>query len=67
MSDVKYPDVWVELSDSEANVYAVIAKVSKAIRRQHGNEAAEEFKAEVKSQKSYDEVIQFIMGTVEVS
>lgn len=66
MDDLTYPDIQVELSNSEANVYSVIASVSRQIRRSYGNEAADKFINEAKSQKSYDDVIQYIMGTVEV-
>lgn len=64
--DVKYPDIEVQLSNTESNVYHVITTVSREIRKRYGSEAADEFIEGAKSQPSYGDVIQYIMGTVEV-
>jgi len=41
--------------------------VRKAIRREVGEDEAKAFSTEATQQGSYDEVLQFVMATVEVS
>lgn len=64
MSNVLYPDVTVQLDDG--NAFAIIAKVRKALRRQVGIEEAEAFQTQAARSKSYDELLQLVMATVDV-
>jgi hypothetical protein len=64
--DVKYPDVEVQLSGEDGNVFSIIGRVSKAIRRKHGEPAAKEFREAATSCHSYDEVLQLCVKTVNV-
>lgn len=66
MSNVTYPDVTVELSGTDGNAFAIIGKVSKAIRREVGADEAKKFSSEVLNSGSYDELLQFCMQTVNV-
>lgn len=66
-SAVKYPNVSVELSGSDGNIFMVIGKVRATMRRAGiSNKEIEEFSEGVNSTKSYDEALQFIMSQVEV-
>ena len=67
MSDTKYPDIEVELIGTNGNVYALIGKVTRAIRREVGTAEAEAFSVKAQSQSSYDDVLVLIMDTVEVT
>ncbi len=67
MADIKFPDVEVELSDTDSNVFSIIGKVKKALKRAGHHEAAQEFSDEAMRQESYDDVIQLAMRTVDVS
>ena len=67
MTDPKYPEIEVELSGSDGNAFAIIGKVSKALRR--GGVDKEEitlFSTEAMS-GDYDNVIQTAMKWVEVA
>ena len=63
----QYPDVTVTLSEGQdGNAFMVIAAVSKAIRRAHGNEAANAFARRAYDAGSYAEMLQLCMSTVNV-
>ena len=66
MSDIKYPDIEVELSGGDGNAMVIIARVSQAIRRAKGQAAASEFADEAMS-GDYDRVLQTAMRWVDVS
>jgi hypothetical protein len=66
MSDIKYPDIEVELSGGDGNAMVIIARVSQAIRRAEGQAAASEFADEAMS-GDYDNVLQTAMRWVDVS
>ena len=64
---VKYPEITIELSGSDSNVYSIIGKTIRALRR--GGATAEqinEYKQEATS-GDYDHAIQTTMRWVEVS
>lgn len=63
----RYPDVEVELIGTDGNAFALIGKVAKALRREVSREASDAFRSEAMIQGSYDELLQLIMRTVEVS
>lgn len=67
MGDVKYPNIEVPLEGGDGNAAIIIARVARAIRYQYGDEAAQEFRDEAKASKSYDDLLQFVMRTVETS
>jgi hypothetical protein len=69
--NVKYPGLEVPLIGTDGNAYALIAKVKRAIQRHvggtEGRRAADEFASEAMNSSSYNELLSFIMSTVEVT
>lgn len=65
--EVLYPGVDVELSGEDGNVFLIVGRVARALRRAGHADAADEFSAAVKQCGSYDEVLQLAMHTVAVS
>lgn len=63
---VKYPEVKVQLSGQDGNVFSVIGRVYSAIARQVGRQQAEEFELQARASGSYDSVLRLVMDTVEV-
>lgn len=63
--DVKFDDVTVELSGQDGNAMVIIGRVSGAIRRAHGVDAANAFTAEATS-GDYDHLLAVCMETVHV-
>lgn len=63
----KYPDVEVQLSGRDGNVFGIIGDVTGALRRAGHREAAKEFAGAAMNAESYDEVIQLALDTVDVS
>ena len=61
----KYPDVTVQLSGCDGNVFGVIGKVSKAIRQKSPEQAAT-FTSKAMSSESYDDVLRLCMEYVNV-
>jgi hypothetical protein len=62
---VKYDDVTVKLTGGNGNAMVIIGRVSGAIRRAHGKDAADAFIAEATS-GDYDNVLATCMRTVHV-
>lgn len=63
----KYPDVTVQLSKGQdGNAFMVIGAVSKALRRKHGNDPANEFAKAAMDCGSYNEILRLCMSTVNV-
>lgn len=65
MSTPTYP-VTVQLTGGDSNAFMLIGTVAKALRREVGTDAADAFSREAMNCGSYDELLQFIMATVEV-
>jgi hypothetical protein len=61
-----YPDVIVRLTGEDANIYSIIGRVAKALRRQVGDEVATAFIDAATSCDSYDDVLGLVMRTVEI-
>lgn len=63
-SDCKYPNITVQLSGENGNVFSIIARVMRAMRE--AGVPAEEIQAFVKEAKSgdYDYVLQTVMRWV---
>ena len=59
-------EIEVELVGTDGNVFSLIGKVLKAIRREIGTNEAKLFSSEAMNKGSYDEVLTFITETVEV-
>ncbi|MDO8706263.1 MAG: hypothetical protein Q7J84_15080, partial [Sulfuricaulis sp.] len=64
-TDIRHPDVTVQLSGEDGNVFFIIGRVSKALRRAGYTEDAEAYRKNCMAAKSYDEVLQITMATVE--
>lgn len=64
MSDIKYPEVTVKLSDRDGNAFSIIGRVQRALRH-HGvsEEKIREFQKEATS-GNYDNVLQTCMRWV---
>jgi hypothetical protein len=65
--DVKFPDIEVQLSGEDGNVFAIIGRVRRALRRAGEQEAADEYTLDMTNACSYDEALQITMRTVNVS
>ena len=66
MSEIKYPNITVELIDQDGNAFNLIGITAKAIRQNVGNDAAKEFLDEAMSMGSYDLLLAYIGRTVHV-
>lgn len=67
-SNPKYPDVEVALVGEDGNAFNLIGLVSKALRRaKYPREEIDEFAKMAMSCESYDELLQNIMRTVNVT
>jgi hypothetical protein len=62
-----HPHVQVRLTGSDGNAYAIIAKVAAALRREVDADAAATFTTAAFACRSYDELLQLAMTTVEVT
>ena len=66
-SDVKFPDVHVQLSGEDGNVFSIITRVRRALRRAGASEAQlEDFGNEMQS-GSYDDALRTVMRWVQTS
>ncbi|MDY6948937.1 MAG: hypothetical protein SXG53_24855 [Pseudomonadota bacterium] len=65
---VKFPDVHVQLSGEDGNVFSIIGRVTQALRRA-GCAPSEivEFQKQVQSSQSYDDALDVVMQWVNVS
>jgi hypothetical protein len=63
--ETKYPEIEVQLSGEDGNAFAIIGRVSKAIRTV-SREDANEFSQKCFSAGSYDEVLRLCMEYVTV-
>lgn len=77
-TQVKYPEIEVQLTGGDGNAFAIIGAVSKAIKREgvaagyfvdsaEAYRAAEAYSAEAQQSESYDALLQHAMRTVNVS
>lgn len=62
---VMHEDVEVQLTGTDGNVFAVVGAVSKALKRAGYRDDAEAFEKQAFKSKSYDEVLQLVMQTVD--
>jgi hypothetical protein len=62
----KYPDVTVQLTGEDGNVFAIIGAVTEALDRADEFDAAAEFSTAAMNSESYDAVLRLCMATVDV-
>jgi hypothetical protein len=67
LTEVKYPEVHVQLSGEDGNAFGIIAKVRRALVNVDFPDAAQEWTNAAMDCGSYDELLQLAMRTVEVS
>jgi hypothetical protein len=67
MSEVKYPDIEVELSGQDGNAYAIMGSISKAMRRARVSQAEIDKYLEESTSGDYDHLLQTAMRWVSVS
>lgn len=65
MTDVKYPEVTVELIGQDGNAFAILGAVKKALRRNVSEEAATAYYQEATS-GDYDNLLRVTAQTVNV-
>jgi hypothetical protein len=64
----RFPDVHVQLSGKDGNVFAIIGRVRKALRKGGANqEQLDDFTKEVMNAGSYDDALITVMRWVDVS
>lgn len=66
VSDVRYPEVEVELIGQDGNAFNLIGIVSKALERNVDSQAALQFRSAAMFASSYDELLALIQRTVTV-
>jgi hypothetical protein len=63
----KYPDITVPLTGEDGNAYAILGRVSRALRQAHVPDAERQaFMAEA-TQGDYDQLLQTVLRWVEVA
>ena len=64
--DVRYPDICVALSGEDGNIFSIMGRVTKAMRRADVlEEDRNAFVEELTSAGSYDEALQVVMRWVD--
>jgi hypothetical protein len=63
----KYENVEVQLSGEDGNVFSIIGRVTRAMKKAGLRDEADEFASQAMSSSSYDEVLRPCMDTVSVS
>jgi hypothetical protein len=66
MTDIKHPDVTVKLVGEDGNVFAIVGRVSLALRHAGYPDEAKDFVAAATACHSYDEVLGLCLATVDV-
>lgn len=66
-TEVKYPDIEVQLTGTDGNAFAIIGKVAKALRRAGVSKEVEEQFIDEATAGDYNHVIATAMRWVEVS
>lgn len=67
MSQPTYPHVTARLTDSDGNVFAIVQRVSSALKAAGEQPAAEAWREDAMASGSYDEVLQKAMALVTVT
>jgi len=67
MTDVKYPDVEVQLSETDGNAFAILGRVQRALRQADvPSDEIDQFRKEATA-GDYDHLLQTCMRWVDVS
>lgn len=68
MSEIKYPDVKVQLTGTDGNAFALMGRVTKALKKEMGltEEECDEFREEAMA-GDYDELLRTCARWVKVS
>jgi hypothetical protein len=61
----RFPDVSVPLTGEDGNVFAIIGRVARALRRAGHADAAKIFAETAMAAHSYDAVLRLVMETVD--
>lgn len=64
--DVKFKNVTVQLIGVDGNAFVLMGQCQNAIRRVHGREAASRWLDQAKKSESYDDMLQFMLATLDV-
>lgn len=64
MPTPKYPHVYVPLAGEDGNAFAIMGRVSRALKRAGEPEAAEEYVNAAMNAESYDELLRITLDTV---
>jgi hypothetical protein len=64
--EVKFPDITVQLSGEDGNVFGIIGRVTEALRRAGHREEAKQYSREMFAAESYDHALQITMSWVTV-
>ena len=67
MNDIEYPEIEVTLTGEDGNAFAIIGRVSKAIRQNRGPSEASAFTDAATSCGSYGELLSLAARTVVVN
>jgi hypothetical protein len=62
----KYPDITVPLTGTDGNVFAVLGKVSRALRQAGVSQAERDAFTQEETASDYDRLLQTVMRWVEV-
>ena len=66
-TEIRYPDIEVELSEHDGNALIIIGRTTKALRRAGvSNDEIDKFSTEAR-RGDYDHVLQTVMAWVDVS
>lgn len=66
LTEPRFPDVVVQLSGHDGNVFAIVGRVARALREAGYRDEAKAFSGQAYECDSYDEVLRLVMATVEV-
>lgn len=62
----QYPAVRVKLTGTDGNAFAIIGRVHSALKKDISRVAADRFREKAFQCHSYDDLLQFVLSTVEV-
>lgn len=65
--DIKFPNIRVQLTGQDCNVFFIIGAVTQALKRAGHHVAADAYADEVMDAESYDEALRITMRTVQVN
>lgn len=65
-SNVAFPKVEVQLTGTDGNAFALIGTVAKAIRTSYSVDASDKWVQRAMESESYDDLLAFIMDSVNV-